>query len=107
MPITTINLSMNCTIGELVAQISNFLGTNLTPSNFTRFYRDGGVFLSSLNSNGWVIAAYNHPSKSHSAIADGGSFGGGTDRAEAEPGIWAVAASKAGINGKKTYYNTY
>ena len=106
MPTTTINISISCSLGQLVSRISSFLGTNLSQNNFSRKDCAGGVFIYSLNSSGWVISAFNHPSKSHTAFANGGIGGGGTYSVNAGRGIWAVAASKTGLSGIKAYYNT-
>jgi hypothetical protein len=47
-----------------------------------------------------------HPTKKHSATADGGTGGGGQVRSIAEAGQSAIAISKAGVANRKTYYNS-
>ena len=64
----------------------------------------GGLFVSS-TSGSEVIAAYYHPTKKHSATANGGLFGGGIIKSIAEPGEWAIVGTKAGIKGRKTSWN--
>ena len=64
----------------------------------------GGLFVSS-TSGSEVIAAYYHPTKKHSATANGGLFGGGQVRSIASAGNWAVARSSSGMLGRKTFWN--
>ena len=54
---------------------------------------------------GWVVSAYYHDDVKHSATCHGGLGGGGQIRVIAGPGVWAVAYCKAGISGRKTFYN--
>ena len=45
--------------------------------------------------------------KVHTATCDGGLFGGGEISSLGEPGEWAIAYCRAGISGRKTYYNHF
>lgn len=97
-----VNLNINCDLNQLIQQI----GLGLSGSAYSdRTFQDGSRFVSCLD-NGIVIAAYNHPTKWHSATADGG-IGGKTGKSEKPPGQWAVAKGSAGIAGRKTYYNSW
>ena len=104
MPKYTLKLSGKVDINTLVNQIGSVIKAALNRSNFcNQVQKDGGRFVSAVNGN-QVVAAYYHPSKFHSATADGGIGGGGAVRSTANAGEWAVAVSSAGIGGRKTYY---
>ena len=100
----TVNLPINCDANKLFDQVSNKIGEVLTRGNSCRQAVGGGVFYSKV-SGGNVVAMYNHPSRYHSATADGGLLGGGQVKSIAEPGVWAIATSRAGIKDRKTYWN--
>ena len=79
-----------------VAQISR--------ENFTsQRFRDGSRFVSKI-ADGKVCSMFFHPTKWHSATAQGGMFGGNA-KSKAPPGEWAVAICNVGIMGAKTFYN--
>ena len=98
----TINLPITCDLNKLIDQIGNAIGQAFSGGNFSRQEVSGGVYIST-NSRGFVIAAFNHPKRYHSATADGGVFGGGVAKSTAHAGRWAVAYSKAGLGAKTSY----
>ena len=101
----SINITVN--LNELIDQIADIFGVvfnNFERSNFCEQSVGGGRFISKIE-GGIVVAAYNHPRNRHSATADGGLFGGGIVKSIAEPGEWAIVGTKAGIKGRKTYWN--
>lgn len=100
-----LNINVNIDLAEIVSQISKGIGKVLYKKNFSKQNVGGGVFVSSMTGD-YVVAAYYHPSKSHSATADGGTLGGGVAKSTASKGRWAVAYSSQGIANRKTYYST-
>ena len=104
MPSFTLGLDGKVDLNKLLDQIVSIIGKVLSRNNFSRQEVGGGVFVSAIRGNE-VVAAYYHPSKYHSATAVGGIGGGGTVKSSAGAGKWAIAYSKAGISGRKTYYN--
>ena len=99
-----ISLGVEVNINELLNQIGGLVGRVFYKANFSDQRVAGGRFISTMTTSGFVVAAYNHPSKFHSATADGGLLGGGVSKSTAPAGVWAVAWSSAGISGRKTYY---
>ena len=91
-----INLSIDCNLEILVKKISNLIGKELPTKYFTKIEKNGGILVSGI-SEGYVISAFNHPNKKHSATANGGILGGGVVKSTAPAGIWAVAWTKAGV----------
>ena len=89
---------------EIVDRVFGAVQERIYNGNFVRREVLGGIFYSDIK-DGWVCAAFYHPNSSHTATADGGILGGGVIRSTAGPGRWAVACSRAGIGGRKTYYN--
>ena len=91
---------------EIVERTFDYLGKRISTGNFTRNNPDdGGVWYSAIQ-GGMVYSLYYHPTKRHTATADGGMFGGGLVRSIANAGEWAIAGSVAGpLGGRKTYYN--
>ena len=73
-----------------------------------KLFKDNGngKFISNIK-NGYVVSMYFHKTKVHTATCDGGVLGGGTISAIADPGEWAIAYCKAGISGRRTYYNHF
>ena len=55
--------------------------------------------------DGYVFSIYWHKTRKHSATCDGGFMGGGQKRVFASAGQYAFAYCKAGVSGRKTYYN--
>ena len=77
-------------------------------SNFKKLYKDNGNGLwYSYIENDFVFSLYYHKTKVHTATCDGGLFGGGEISSLGEPGEWAIAYCRAGISGRKTYYNHF
>ena len=101
---TNINLNINVDVNQLLNQIGGVVGRVFYKANFSDQRVGGGRFISTITTSGLVVAAFNHPTKFHSATADGGFLGGGVSKSTAPAGIWAVAWSSAGVSGKKTYY---
>ena len=107
--VTTIIVST--VIGVSVTRILNIVYDKiyyeLTHSNTVDTYNENGKgrWLSNIK-DGYVMSAYYHETKRHTATCNGGSFGGGQIRAVAPAGSWAIALCKAGIAGRKTYWNT-
>ena len=69
------------------------------------YLEDGDARWISNIKGGYVISMYWHKYKRHSATCNGGFGGSKQTRAIAPAGYWAIAICKAGIAGKKTYYN--
>ena len=100
MPKGIIDLSPNCNLDELKIKIQQLTGRSL--SFLSRKKADSGVFVSAIT-NGLVISAYNHPTKTHHASAYGGT-NAQFDKCVAPAGKWAVAWVEAGLGLRKTYY---
>ena len=83
----TINLSIDVDLKTLLKHISKQCEMNLSISNFQRQEVSGGVFYYGA-SNGTVVAAFNHPTKTHTV---GASYSGVDNVSTANPGIWAVS----------------
>ena len=100
-----IKVAVTAIIGEIVKRVFNAVQERMNNGHFVQYPVSGGNFVSNIQ-DGWVCAAFYHPSKSHTATADGGILGGGVIRSTARAGEWATACSKAGpLGGRKTYYN--
>ena len=61
----------------------------------------GGTFVSTIEDD-LVISMFYHPSKKHSATAEGLV----KSRSEANPGEWAIAVTSKAMFGNRSYYNT-
>lgn len=99
------------TIYYITIKILEKIGTSISSSlintsNFKDTYFENGRarWLSNIQ-DGYVISAYYHSTRSHSATCDGGILGGGKKSITADAGEWAIAFCKAGISRRKTYYN--
>ena len=107
--ITTILLTaaIGATVTFILNKVYDKIYFHLTNSNCIDTYNDSGNgrWLSNIK-DGWVMSAYYHKTKRHTATCNGGTLGGGQIRAEAPAGSWAIALCKAGISGRKTYWNT-
>ena len=103
MPTSTIDLGANCNYSTLVARISSLIGKSFSTNDFYKQDASGGVFVSGV-ANGYVISAYNHPSKYHSATASGGFLGCGSEKSVASAGKWAVAWVCMGVANRRSYY---
>mgnify|MGYP002626723490 CR=1 FL=1 len=68
-------------------------------------HRDGGLFISCVE-GGKMMAAYWHPTKQHSATCIHFKIRV-VQRAESEPGYWAIATADAPIFGAVTKYNVW
>lgn len=86
------------------------LGKELLNQHFGRQagsiqHRDGGLFISAMG-NGKMMSAYWHPTQMHSAtcIHDGSKV---VQRAESEPGYWAVAIAGTPLFGAQCKYNLW
>ena len=99
-----LRIPKNTPITKLKQIIQNNLGVSLEWYRFsTAKDSDGlGKFWRSTNET-YIIAAYYHPSKKHSAIANGGTNGGGLAKIPAKGGEWAVAYSKRGFFNTSIY----
>lgn len=86
----------------LIDQIESGLSTTAVKDST---FSDGSRFVSCLE-GGFVIATYNHPTRPHSATADGG-FLAPMIRSEKPPGKWAIAKVSAGLGSRKTYYDSW
>lgn len=77
-------------------------------SKFKKLYKDNGNGLwISYFENDYVVSMYYHKTRIHTATCDGGLFGGGEISTIGSAGEWAIAYCKAGISGRKTYYNHF
>ena len=86
----------------------NTLKESIKVKNFKKLYKDNGNGLwYSYIENNYVVSMYYHKTKIHTATCDGGLFGGGEISSLGEPGEWAIAYCRAGISGRKTYYNHF
>jgi hypothetical protein len=86
----------------------NTLNQSIKISNFKKLYKDNGNGLwYSYIENNYVFSLYYHKTKVHTATCDGGLFGGGEISSIGSPGEWAIAYCRAGISGRKTYYNHF
>ena len=86
----------------------NTLNESIKISNFKKLYKDNGNGLwYSYIENNFVVSMYYHKTKIHTATCDGGLFGGGEISNLGSPGEWAIAYCRAGISGRKTYYNHF
>ena len=99
--------AITATVTFLLDKVFDKIYFHLTNSNTIDTYNENGNgrWLSNIK-DGYVMSAYFHKTKRHTATCDGGFLGGGQIRAEADPGKWAIALCKAGISGRKTYWNT-
>lgn len=106
--ITTIILTalITASVTYLCNKIYDKITYSLTHSYFIDTYNENGKgrWLSNIK-DGYVISAYFHETKRHSATCQGGTLGGGQIRAIAGPKQWAIAICKAGISGRKTFWN--
>ena len=69
------------------------------------FLENGRAHWVSNIKDGYVFSLYWHKTKRHSATCVGGLLGGGQKRVIANAGEYAVAYCKAGVSGRKTFYN--
>ena len=93
---------------DTLKESKNTLNKSIKVSNFKKLYKDSGKGLwYSYIENNYVVSMYYHETKVHTATCDGGYFGGGEISSLALPGEWAIAYCKAGISGRKTYYNHF
>ena len=101
-----ITAAISVTVGFICTKICEKIYYELTHSTFVDTYLEEGNarWLSNIE-DGWVISAYYHKNVKHSATCQGGFGGGEQTRAIGEPGEWAIAFCKAGISGRKTFYN--
>ena len=92
MPKANLKLPENIDVQTFANQISNLVGKTLSANNFKRKEVDGGVFYS-YNKDHFVIAAYYHPTKVHTASAYVYKFIGVKKgpKSTAGPGKWAFA----------------
>ena len=92
MPTANLKLPANIDVHTFANQISNLVGRTLSASDFKRKEVDGGVFYS-YNKNNYVIAAYNHPTKIHTAHAYEFKFilVKNGPISSAAPGKWAIS----------------
>lgn len=109
-PITITTIIVTAVIGTTVTYILNKVYDkiyfHLTNSHVIDTYNENGKgrWLSNIK-DGYVMSAYYHETKRHTATCQGGVLGGGQIRAEAGPKQWAIALCKAGISGRKTFWN--
>ena len=107
--ITTIlvTAAIGATVTFILNKVYDKIYYHMTNSNTIDTYNENGNgrWLSNIK-DGYVMSAYYHKTKTHTATCDGGLLGGGQIRAKADPGQWAIALCKAGISGRKTYWNT-
>ena len=68
-------------------------------------HREGGLFISCMD-NGKMMAAYWHPTKQHSGACIHYKVRV-VQRAESEPGYWAIAIAKSPLFGAETKYNAW
>jgi hypothetical protein len=93
---------------DTLKESKNTLNKSIKVSNFKKLYKDSGKGLwYSYIENNYVVSMYYHETKVHTATCDGGLFGGGEISSLGEPGEWAIAYCRAGISGRKTYYNHF
>ena len=90
-----------------VAELLKWAGTTFNSKEVYTERQDTADerFISYLG-DGKITACYFHKTKRHTATCNGGTLGGGQIRAEASAGNWAIALCKAGVSGRKTYWNT-
>lgn len=98
-------ININLNLNDIVDKIGSIIGKLLYKTNFTIKNVSGGIFVSAMTGD-YVVAAFYHPSKRHSATADGGALGGGQAKSISNPKKWAIAYSSQGVGGRRTYYNT-
>ena len=98
-----INLNLDCDINELLRAVGDGLDKIFDRTAITTMDVEGGRFVSAM-ADGKVLAAFNHPTRRHSATAVGG-FGAPQTKSVASPGKWAVAYVNKGLWGCKTFYN--
>ena len=98
-----IGISITCDLNDLLRAIGHGVDRIFDRTAITSMDVDGGRFVSVM-ANGRVLAAYNHPTRRHSATAIGG-FGAPRSMAVASPGRWAVALVNKGPWGCRTFYN--
>ena len=107
--ITTIivTAAITCTVSFILTKVYEKIYYQLTNSNCVDTYNENGNgrWISNIK-DGYVMSAYFHKTKRHTATCNGGTLGGGQIRAEASAGNWAIALCKAGVSGRKTYWNT-
>lgn len=101
--VLTVDLKATVDVNRLLDQIGSAIGKLFDKGNYQRQEIAGGVWISTIN-NGTVLSAFFHPSRSHSATANGGAFGGGEVKSISGAGKWAVAWSSKGLTGAKTNY---
>lgn len=99
-----ISININLDLNKLVDQIGSLIGKVLYKTNFTRREVLGGIFVSAMTGD-TVVSAFYHPSRTHSATADGGWLGGGQAKSISLPGKWAIAYSSQGVGKRKTFYD--
>ena len=108
--ISTLGFIVKAAITITVTRILNIVYDKIyyrmTHSNTVdTFNEDGkGHWISNLGDD-YVLSVYCHETKKHSATCDGGFLGGGQKRKIGEAGECAFALCKAGISGRKTYWN--
>ena len=107
--VTTIIVStvIGVSVTYILNTVYNKIYYELTNSNTVDTYNENGKgrWLSNIK-DGYVMSAYYHETKRHSATCNGGTLGGGQIRAVAPAGSWAIALCAAGISGRKTFWNT-
>ena len=101
-----VKAAITITVARILDIVYDKIYYRLTHSNIVdTFNEDGkGHWYSDLGDD-YVLSAYYHETKKHSATCDGGFLGGGQERKEADAGKWAFAVCHAGISGRKTYWN--
>jgi hypothetical protein len=94
-------------LSYLKEKLAEKLSYEVVQGNFRDTILENGKarFISNIQ-GGYVISMYWHKTKRHSATCKGGFLSSNEQkRTIAKAGEWAVAYCKAGIGGRKTYYN--
>ena len=101
-----LSIDIGVTLQTFINYVKKEISYNISPANFKEIWNENGKgrFISNMNKE-YVIAAYYHKTKRHTATCDGGWLGGGSIKAEAPAGKWAVAVCRGGVGGRKTYYD--
>ena len=103
-----VSVEVSISLSELLIAAGTAAGAawvgQINRTNFSeKTFPDGSRFISKIG-DGKVCSMFYHPSKRHSATAQGG-LGGGNAKSEANAGEWAIAICNVGVSGAKTFYN--